>query len=212
MLVHPAFAAGRMGFRLFHAAARRALHLMERVSGIGFLEDVSEFLLAFEGMSAGFRQRAARVRGLLLGPQTAFVLVSGPGHEAVRQASGFGRRLEGFGIRLAGTLVNRVRLWPGGAPAPVLVGAEADLPRLAAALAAGAPQPAADAAARAALAAARGYAALVERDARGTRALREAMRGQGRFFREIPELPSDVHDLTGLGSIADAIFLEEGRT
>jgi len=210
MLVHPAFAAGRVGFRLFHSVASRALQLMERISGIGFLEDVSEFLLAFEGMSAGFRQRAARVRGLLLGPQAAFVLVSGPGHEAVRQASGFGRRLEGFGIRLAGTLVNRVRLWPGGVPTPALDGVEADLPRLAAALAAGCgPQPAADAAARAALAAARGYAALVERDARGTRALRQAMRGQGRFFREIPELRSDVHDLPGLASIADAIFLEE---
>ncbi len=212
MLVHPAFAAGRIGFRLFHSAARRGLQLMERISGIGFLEDVSEFLLAFEGMSAGFRQRAARVRGLLLGPQSAFVLVSGPGHEAVRQASGLGRRLEGFGIRLAGTLVNRVRLWPGGAPPPALDGAEADLPRLAAALAAGCgSQPAADAAARAALAAARGYAAVVERDARGTRALRQAMRGQGRFDREIPELPGDVHDLPGLASIADAIFLEESR-
>jgi hypothetical protein len=32
--------------------------------------------------------------------------------------------------------------------------------------------------------------------------------GQGRFFREIPELASDVHDLAGLASIADAIFRE----
>ena len=200
MLVHPAFAAGRVGFRLFHSAARRALQIMERISGIGFLEDISEFLLAFEGMSAGFRERAARVRGLLLGPQATFVLIAGPGSESVRQAAGLRHHLEGFGVRLAGTLVNRVRLWPGGGPTPALDGVEADLPRLAA-----------DAAARAALAAARGYAALVERDARGTRALRQAMRGQGRFFLEIPELPSDVHDLAGLASIADAIFLEESR-
>jgi anion-transporting ArsA/GET3 family ATPase len=208
MLVHPAFAAGRVGFRLFHAGARRALHLMERISGIGFLEDLSEFLLAFEGMSAGFRQRAARVRALLLGPASAFVLVSGPGRESVRQASGLGRRLEGLGIRLAGTLVNRVRLWPGGGMPPALDGVEADLPRLAAALAAGGPAQGADAAARAALAAARGYAALVERDARGSEALRQAVSGRGRFFRAIPELPSDVHDLPGLALIADAIFAE----
>jgi len=58
MLIHPAFAAGRFGFRLFQQATRRVLHVLERVSGIGFLEDISEFLLAFEGMSAGFRQRA----------------------------------------------------------------------------------------------------------------------------------------------------------
>ncbi len=212
LLVHPAFAAGRVGFRLFHSGARRALQLMERVSGIGFLEDLSEFLLAFEGMSAGFRQRAARVRALLLGPESAFVLVAGPGRESVRQASGLGSRLEGLGIRLAGTLVNRVRLWPGGGPLPPLDGAEADLPRLAAALAAACgPGLACDAAARAALAAARGYAALVERDARGSAALRQGMHGQGRFFREIPELPSDVHDLPGLASIADAIFREESE-
>jgi hypothetical protein len=200
-----------MGFRLFHSAARRALQLMERISGIGFLEDLSEFLLAFEGMSAGFRQRAARVRGLLLGPESTFVLVAGAGSESVRQAAGFRQHLEGFGIRLSGTLVNRVRSWPGGGPPPPLDGVEADLPRLASALAASGSDLAADAAALAALASARGYAALVERDARGTRGLRQAMSGQGGFFREIPELPSDVHDLPGLATIADAIFLEESR-
>jgi hypothetical protein len=31
-----------------------------------------------------------------------------------------------------------------------------------------------------------------------------------RFFREIPELPDDVHDLPGLARIADAIFAVEG--
>jgi anion-transporting ArsA/GET3 family ATPase len=213
ILIHPAFAAGRIGFRLFHSGARRALQLMERISGIGFLQDVSEFLLAFEGMSAGFRQRAAQVRSLLLGPDSAFVLVSGPGPESGRQASGLRRRLEGFGVRLVGTLVNRVRLWPAGGPPPALDGAEADLPRLAAALAGAAgPGFPADTAARAALAAARGYAALVEHDERATATLRGAMQEQGLFFRAIPELPSDVHDLPGLASIADAVFREEAGT
>jgi anion-transporting ArsA/GET3 family ATPase len=212
MLIHPAFAAGRMGFRLFQSGARRALQLMERVSGIGFLEDLSEFLLAFEGMSAGFRERAELVRGLLLGPEACFVLVAGPGRESVRQTVDFRRRLEAFGVHLAGTLVNRMHLWPGAEP-PHLDGAEADLPRLAGALAAACgPELEAEVAARAALEAARGYAALVERDARATAALREAMRGQGRFFREIPELPGDVHDLPGLACIADAIFRETGGT
>jgi len=210
MLIHPAFAAGRMGFRIFQSGARRALQLMERVSGIGFLEDVSEFLLAFEGMSGGFRERALQVRGLLLGPDASFVLVAGPGRESVRQAVDFRRRLEGFGVRLEATLVNRMRLWPGAEP-PRLDAAEADLPRLAEALAAACgPGLEALEAARAALAAARGYAALVERDARATDSLRKAMRGQGRFFREIPELPGDVHDLPGLASIGDAIFRKEG--
>jgi anion-transporting ArsA/GET3 family ATPase len=207
MLIHPAFAAGRVGFRLFQSGARWALHLMERVSGIGFLEDLSEFLLAFEGMSAGFRQRATRVRGLLLGPEASFVLVAGPGGESVRQASELRQRLLGYGVRLAGTVVNRVRTWPGAEAPPSLEGVEADLPRLAQALAerSGDAAHSADAA-RAALAVARGYAGLVLRDAQATEGLRVAMREQGRFFRAIPELPEDVHDLAGLARIADALF------
>ena len=210
MLIHPAFAAGRVGFRLFQSGARWALHLMERVSGIGFLEDLSEFLLAFEGMSAGFRQRATRVRGLLLGPEASFVLVAGPGGESVRQASELRQRLLGYGVRLAGTVVNRVRTWPGAEAPPSLEGVEADLPRLAQALAerSGDAAHSADAA-RAALAVARGYAGLVLRDAQATEGLRVAMREQGRFFRAIPELPEDVHDLAGLARIADALFARE---
>ncbi|MDP7572542.1 MAG: ArsA-related P-loop ATPase, partial [Myxococcota bacterium] len=66
MLIHPAFAASRFGFRIFQQGTRRVLQVLERVSGLSFLEDVSEFLLAFEGMSSGFRQRANDVRELLL--------------------------------------------------------------------------------------------------------------------------------------------------
>jgi len=212
MLIHPAFAAGRVGFRLFQSGARRALQLMERVSGIGFLEDLSEFLLAFEGMSAGFRQRAARVRGLLLGPEAEFVLVAGPGGESVRQASELRRRLERYGVRLAGTVVNRVRTWPGASAPPALDGAEADLPRLERALAAQGDAASAPAAARAALAAARGYAALVLHDAQATAGLEAAMREQGGFFRAIPELAGDVHDLAGLARVGEALFAEERQT
>ena len=39
--IHPAMAAGRLGFRWFGWGSRRALGLVERITGIGFLEDVS---------------------------------------------------------------------------------------------------------------------------------------------------------------------------
>src|SRR5207247_635068 len=86
ILIHPAFAAGRVGFRLFQSGARRALHLMERVSGIGFLEDLSEFLLAFEGMSAGFRQRAARAALAVPRGYAALVLRDAKATEGMRVA------------------------------------------------------------------------------------------------------------------------------
>jgi anion-transporting ArsA/GET3 family ATPase len=207
MLIHPAFVAGRLGFRVFQRGARRVLKLMERVTGIGFLEDVSEFLLAFEGMSEGFRTRAGGVRALLLGRDTAFVLIAGAGRDSVRQALQLRERLAGYGAALAGVLVNRVRLWPGGGTAPDLSRAHASLGALAAAFTAseGSGFPA-QAAAQAALDAAAGYAAFVRRDARETAGLRDAIREQGGCWGAIPELPDDVHDLAGLARIADAIF------
>jgi anion-transporting ArsA/GET3 family ATPase len=207
MLIHPAFVAGRLGFRLFQRGARRVLQILERVSGIGFLEDVSEFLLAFEGMSEGFRQRASGVRALLLGRETAFVLVAGAGRDSVAQALALRERLAGYGARLAGVLVNRVRLWPGGGAPPELSASQAARDALAAALAAseGARFPA-QAAAQAALAAAAGYAACVRRDARETLALRDAVEKRGGHSGVIPELADDVHDLEGLARIARAIF------
>ena len=214
ILIHPAFAEGRFGFKLFQHGARRILQLMERVSGISFLEDVSEFLLAFEGMSAGFRQRAARVRTLLLGPESGFVLVAGPGQEAVRQATELRQRIGGFGVELQGVLVNRVHLWPdgvlpdclrpGAAPAP------ADVEALADALArACGPEPAPLELAQAAVSAAKGYAALVERDAGATGALQAWAEAEGRYWGRIPELPEDVHDLPGLARVAQSIFARE---
>jgi anion-transporting ArsA/GET3 family ATPase len=211
MLIHPAFAAGRLGFRVFQHGTRRILQLIERVTGISFLEDVSEFLLAFEAMSSGFRQRAGRVRGLLLSPQSSFVLVTGPGRDSVRQAVEFRERLETFGVGLAGVLVNRIRTWPGpelpASLAPGAAPAPGDVEALAEQLAPVCPPEVAAAdAARAAVEAARGYAALVRRDERATRELRRETLRAGGFWGRIPELPEDVHDLPGLARVAQALF------
>jgi anion-transporting ArsA/GET3 family ATPase len=214
MLIHPAFAAGRLGFRVFQHGTRRILQLIERVTGISFLEDVSEFLLAFEAMSSGFRQRAARVRGLLLSPQSSFLLVTGPGRDSVRQSVEFRERLESYGVTLAGVLVNRIRTWPEPElPASLAEGAALD-PRDALALAGQLaavcpPEVSAADAARAAVEAARGYAALVRRDERATRDLRRETLRSGGFWGLIPELPDDVHDLPGLARVSRAVFGEE---
>jgi anion-transporting ArsA/GET3 family ATPase len=214
MLIHPAFAASRFGFRLFQRSAHRVLRIMERVSGFGFLEDVSEFLLAFEGMSGGFRERARRVRGLLVGPEAAFVLVAGPGAESQRQAVDFLDRLEAFQVPLTGVLITRMRLWPEGhEPPPSLTEGEprpADVAALARALGKGeADDFPAEVAARAAIDAATGYAALVQRDARSTSALRSRARDRGCYWGRISEFAGDIHDLPGLAHIGDAIFRGE---
>lgn len=211
LLLHPAFAAGRFGFRLFQRPARRVLQVIERVSGVSFLEDVSEFLMAFEGMSEGFRQRARRVNALLLGRETGFVLAAGPASESVAHAEAFLARLQTSRVPLAGVVLNRARVWPGEGPAPAAVpdvGKEAEAVRaLAAALAPNA-EGDGETAARAAIHAASEYASLVRRDEEATRVLRGASRALGCFWRRVPELPRDIHDLDGLARVADALFAE----
>lgn len=213
VLLHPAFAAGRFGFRIFQRSAQRVLQLLERVSGVSFLEEISEFLLAFEGMSEGFRERARKVRALLLGSESAFVLVAGPSAETAAHAGMMLERLGAFGVPLAGVVLNRARVWPAGdGDAPALPAAGADeksLAALADAFAArfGDAFPAARAAG-ASLDAVRTYASLVRSDAAAAAPLRDRARAKGLFFRRVPELPRDVHDLEGLAFVADRLFAD----
>jgi anion-transporting ArsA/GET3 family ATPase len=207
MLIHPAFAAGRFGFRLFHRGTQRVLQVLERVTGIGFLEDISEFLIAFDAMAIGFRERAHSVQSLLLGSPSTFVLVAGPGTESTRQATDFLDRLEGYGVSLAGVLVNRIRLWPSKeAPTGDDARRGADLETLRDALSAseGADYPA-QLAAEAAESVATRYAAWVQADAKSAQPLRERIDAQGCFWGCIPEFEKDVHDLSGLARVADRI-------
>jgi anion-transporting ArsA/GET3 family ATPase len=212
VLIHPAFAAGRFGLRLFHRGTHRVLHLIERISGIGFLEDISEFLLAFEGMAEGFRTRAERARQLLLGPDASFVLIATPERQSAHQALEFLERLEALRVPLTAVVANRVRSWQEDSP--FLAGAidRADLDRLRDALAAQEADgfPAEDAA-RAALRAVEGYAALVRRDEAALRELRSRAAQAGWLWRVIPELPEDVRDLEGLAQMGRFLSTDAPR-
>ncbi len=214
MLIHPAFSAGRLSFKLFQRGTRRVLQLIERVSGLSFLEDLSEFLLAFEGMAEGFRDRARKVRELLVSRESAFVLIAGPSPQSVPQAEEFLARLETHRVPLAGLVLNRMHLWPGTA-APLEL-SERELPGHQGALAraltgTGLEADAAAVAARAALEMATGYAALVRRDGEAVRPLEVRALSAGRFVVQVPELGDDVHDLAGLARVAEHMLQGEQR-
>lgn len=211
MLLHPAFAAGRLGFRLFQRGTERVLRVIEKVSGVSFLEDISEFLLAFEGMSEGFRERARQVQARLLGPEAAFVLAASPAVASTKHALAMLERLIAAEVPLAGVIVNRVHLWPADGPTPERVPtadteAEAIAVLGAALVAPGLDAAAAASAARAALACADGYAAWVRADAASTAELERRVARIGGFVRRVPELAGDVHDLEGLSRVSDRVF------
>jgi hypothetical protein len=50
----------------------------------------------------------------------------------------------------------------------------------------------------------------VRRDEEATAALRAGTRTLGCFWRRVPELPQDIHDLDGLARVADALFEGKG--
>lgn len=111
-LVRPAMSASRFGFKLFARPLARLFGLLERIAGKGFLEDLTEFLKAIDGLAEGFSERALRVERVLLGHETNFVLVCGSHSGSEPGTLEFLDELDDLGARLAAVVVNRVRPWP----------------------------------------------------------------------------------------------------
>ena len=95
-------------------AAQALLRTISKVAGSEIVEDAIAFFRAFEGMEAGFRERARRVEALLANPGTAFVLVVAPREDSIEEAHYFARRLAESSIPVSALVVNR--LFPDFAP------------------------------------------------------------------------------------------------
>jgi len=111
-LVQPALSASRFGARLLGRGLQRILSLIERVAGGGFLDDISEFMKAIDGLSLAFDERSTWVEEFLLGPQTSFVLVCGGQARANASALEFLSQLSAFRVPLVAVVANRLRPWP----------------------------------------------------------------------------------------------------
>jgi len=113
--LRPYFVAGRLTLRVATRTGALALKLADRFLGLQFLQDLSEFFLAFEGMYDGFKARAAQVHELLRAASSGFVVVTGPAPGAMDEARYFRRRLEESRMPFLGFVVNRVHPDPAGA-------------------------------------------------------------------------------------------------
>ncbi|HTO70463.1 MAG TPA: ArsA-related P-loop ATPase [Myxococcota bacterium] len=208
LLLHPAAVVGRASLRLFRGGSELVLRALERVTGLEFLTSISEFLLAFEELLAGFGQRAREVARLLREPSCGFVLVAGPDLSQAKRAEAFWERLEAEGIHLVGLVLNRAHVWPGaGAPPEDDAAAAGRAERwLAEQLAAVDRELDANAAAAALVAAVRAQAALARRDASVRERLERALPLESDAFRTVPLFADDVHAVEGLARIAREIF------
>jgi anion-transporting ArsA/GET3 family ATPase len=108
MLLAPYGIAARAQFNLFQHSSAAVLKFLERLTGVGMMADLSEFLLAFSSMFSGLKERSHRVMALMGEPSTHFVLVCSPQPASLRQVLRFAGRLDEDGLNIGGVLVNRV--------------------------------------------------------------------------------------------------------
>ncbi len=111
----PYFAAGRLTLKVATRTGAVALKLADRFLGLEFLQDLSEFFLAFESMYDGFKERAARVHALLREASSGFVLVAAPTPLALEEALYFHRRLTEKEMPFVAFIVNRIHPDPARA-------------------------------------------------------------------------------------------------
>jgi anion-transporting ArsA/GET3 family ATPase len=185
--LRPYFVAGQLTLKVATRTGAVALRLADRFLGLQFLQDLSEFFLAFESMYDGFKERAAKVHALLRDPASGFVMVAGPSALALEEALYFHRRLTEKRMNFVGFVVNRVHTDPArdvpsrrrgrALVAPDLAGRLAETLREQQVLAR----------------VERRALARLEVDTRERPVL-------------VPELEQDVHDLRGLAEFADLLF------
>ncbi|MCW2524150.1 MAG: ATPase [Frankiales bacterium] len=196
LLTAPARAGGKAYLKVVTASFNIFGKVLTRILGNDLLGNVSSFVASLETMFGGFRERADQTYELLKGSDTAFVVVSSPEPDALREASFFVERLQHEQMPLAGVLMNRLR---GAAAGLSAEGAGAALERLAE-LADDSP------ASLLAQAALRVHVESV-RAAAHDRAMiaRFAAAHPDVPQRSIPALPTDVHDLVGLRAVGDSL-------
>jgi len=177
-----------LGGRIIGRGTGVVFSLLQRVTGVDLLHDLSVFFRTLGGMIDGFTERARRVGALLEDPATTFLIVTAPRHDPVEEAIYFHTKLREAAMPFGGLVVNRVHAAPE---------ADGSLPP-ALALALG------DALAGRVETSARELTALAARDEANVEHLLERLDDPPAIV--VPELDDDVHDVEGLARLRAHLF------
>ncbi|HEX9888052.1 MAG TPA: ArsA-related P-loop ATPase, partial [Nitriliruptorales bacterium] len=204
LLMKPGVAAGRNYLKAVNVGATAFMKVAGKVTGMALLDDLAQFFRSFEGMYGGFKERAEQVLELLRHSDSRFVVIASPQPPPLREAHFFLDRLQQEGLHSAGVVVNRVHPRFEHLPTgdEVEKAAEAiDHGIL------GAAESSEHARSGKAVSAALRLADDTRRlAARERRDINAALFGLSPdTLVEVPLLASDVHDLTTLAAIADAL-------
>ena len=177
-----------IGGRLIGRGTGVMFSVMERVTGVDLLHDLSVFFRSLTGLIDDFTERARRVGALLADPGTTFLIISAPRHDPVEEAIYFHRKLREGGLPFGGLVVNRLHEAPevDGALPGELAGELGD------ALAARVQTAAAE------------LAALAAHDEAELERLVATLGSPPTVV--VPELADDVHDVDGLALVRAHLF------
>lgn len=108
--------AGRGGLagRLAARGTGAAFAVLERLTGVDVLRDLSVFLRAIGPLSDGFAARASAVAALLRDPATRFLVVTSPAPVPAREAAHLAAHLRARDMRASALVANRAHLLPPG--------------------------------------------------------------------------------------------------
>ncbi len=175
-----------LGGRILGRGTGVVFGLLERLTGVDLLHDLSVFFRALGGMIDGFTEQARRVGALLEDPATTFLIVTAPRHDPVEEAIHFHSKLADAGMPFGGLVVNRLHVVADTNGSGDL---EAELGE--------------DLAGRVATAAEE-LAALAEREAASLERLGAQLGNPPTIV--IPELEGDIHDVEGLALMRAYLF------
>jgi anion-transporting ArsA/GET3 family ATPase len=202
ILLGPMLRASRIGLKLFALPTGLVLRTLAKFTGQTFLRDLAHFMVAFEGMYGGFKQRAAQVKRLLSGPDSAFVLVTAPNPLTIEDALFFHHTLQADGISTAAVVVNRVHRDPHRFGGPDSAPALREALQLAQIPDGGNP-PLSERLARTLAE----QSTLADLDRRQVEKLSRTLSGVPLYV--VPRLRRDVHDLAGLWQIDQCLSAVE---
>jgi anion-transporting ArsA/GET3 family ATPase len=192
-MLWPTARAGRFTLSAARLGASAFLRTAGRLVGADVLADTVDFLASFEGMYAGFKERAGDVLELLRSHDCAFLVVTAPTATSLEEAGYFTERLLASDMRLASVVVNRWHRVSGSLPNAAAAAAD----RLG-----GGTAP--ERAAAEVLAVRLGQE---PRRAAEARSLAEFTAAHPAIpLSVIPELAGDVHDVGGLRRLASHLF------
>lgn len=189
--------SGKLSLNVLARSAALVLRGIGKITGGGFLEAMAEFITELNDLFGGFKQRAEVVQRALRSPEVAFVLVTSPAPMSINEVLYFSERLEEHHMPRGAFVVNRFRV------PPVHAGEAVSAEEVAGAVKARGVALDDDAPAR--LVRAHSDATkLAALDAFYVKSLDARANGRVPIVR-VPELASDVHDLTLLAKLADML-------